>query len=85
MLVLSTSVSCSARLLAAEWNLHAPTVQQLQLNQPTLIDAVTVTALDANHCPGAIMLLFEVPAGQGQVTRVLHTGDCRCVGSAGAP
>lgn len=77
-------MSCSARLLAAEWNLHAPTVQQLQVNQPTVIEAVTVTALDANHCPGAIMLLFEVPTGQGQVTRILHTGDCRWVGPAGS-
>lgn len=44
----------SARLLAHEWSLRAPTVQVLQLNQPRLVDGVRVTALDANHCPGAL-------------------------------
>lgn len=67
----------SARLLDHEWGLRAPTVQVLQLGQPTVIEGVTVTAVDANHCPGAVMLLFEVPRVGGGVTTVLHTGDCR--------
>ena len=43
----------------------------------------TVTAIDAHHCPGAVMLVFEPPAGgdgdsSGARGRtVLHSGDMR--------
>jgi len=37
------------------------------------VERVRVTFLDANHCPGAAMLLFEPPGRRP----TLHTGDCR--------
>ena len=46
----------------------------VQLNEPIYTEGVRVTFLDANHCPGAAMILFEVPGRRP----VLHSGDCRC-------
>ncbi|CAK7352730.1 unnamed protein product [Dovyalis caffra] len=51
------------------WNsLHV-----LPLNKKISIAGVDVTCLDANHCPGSIIILFEPPNGKA----VLHTGDFR--------
>ena len=46
----------------------------VQLNEPITTEGVRVTFLDPNHCPGAAMILFEVPGRRP----VLHSGDCRC-------
>jgi len=43
-----------------------------QLNEPFIVDQVKVTFLDANHCPGSVMILFQTGHGN-----YLHTGDMR--------
>lgn len=45
----------------------------VQLNAPLSVEGVRVTFIDANHCPGAAMIVFEA-AGRAPI---VHTGDCR--------
>lgn len=52
-------------------------LRAVPLNIPTEFElssteTVTITLIDANHCPGAVMFLIEGPRGT-----VLHTGDVR--------
>ncbi|KAG8901010.1 hypothetical protein FRB99_005602 [Tulasnella sp. 403] len=53
-------------------------LKTIELNTPTPMEVnaketVTVTAFDANHCPGSVMYLIE-----GKKGAILHTGDIRC-------
>ncbi|KAL3684327.1 hypothetical protein R1sor_002349 [Riccia sorocarpa] len=43
------------------------------MNEKLKICGVDVTFIDANHCPGSVMILFEPPNCEA----VLHTGDFR--------
>ncbi|THV06456.1 hypothetical protein K435DRAFT_743497 [Dendrothele bispora CBS 962.96] len=54
-------------------------LQPLRVNEPTEVELdasedgkLTITAFDANHCPGSLMYLIE-----GSEGAVLHTGDFR--------
>lgn len=63
----------TGNLIQQQLRVNANLIQQVNLNETIVIDDVSITFLDANHCPGAAMLLFETP---GQVA-TLHTGDAR--------
>ena len=65
-------------------NFVPPLKVELELDDPVVVYynppglrarvAITVTALDANHCPGSAMFVFE-----GAFGRILYTGDFRWV------
>eukprot|EP00980_Cylindrotheca_fusiformis_P011974 scaffold2830_cov131-Cylindrotheca_fusiformis.AAC.95 len=73
------TIYCSlptANLVSQQLGVDKKYIHPLPMLLPTVIESkgkpVTVTLLDANHCPGAIMFLFEV----GKKT-ILHVGDFR--------
>ena len=54
----------------------------IDIAETVTLAGVRCTFLDANHCPGAIMILFHVPGRQS----MLHSGDCRRgAGAFGVP
>lgn len=53
--------------------LPASTVHPLQIGTQHVIQGIIVTMLEANHCPGAALIHFQLPGGQCH----LHTGDFR--------
>uniref|UniRef100_A0A1D1ZYG4 SAM domain-containing protein n=1 Tax=Auxenochlorella protothecoides TaxID=3075 RepID=A0A1D1ZYG4_AUXPR len=69
-------------LVAQQLRLPPARLRTQPLDEPFDLEGTRVTFLDANHCPGAAMLVFEASPGVagGQARRpVLHTGDCRLV------
>ncbi|KAK9213092.1 hypothetical protein WN943_002479 [Citrus x changshan-huyou] len=63
----------TARLVNMKIGIPWDRLQVLPLNQKTTIAGIDVTCLEANHCPGSIIILFEPQNGKA----VLHTGDFR--------
>eukprot|EP00579_Thalassiosira_antarctica_P031049 CAMPEP_0202032200 /NCGR_PEP_ID=MMETSP0905-20130828/65400_1 /ASSEMBLY_ACC=CAM_ASM_000554 /TAXON_ID=420261 /ORGANISM="Thalassiosira antarctica, Strain CCMP982" /LENGTH=983 /DNA_ID=CAMNT_0048596055 /DNA_START=87 /DNA_END=3037 /DNA_ORIENTATION=+ len=73
------AIYCSlstANLVHQQLGVDKRYLHPLPMNTPTVIASkdkpVTVTLLNANHCPGAIMFLFEVGN-----KKILHVGDFR--------
>ncbi|XP_064549458.1 DNA cross-link repair 1A protein [Drosophila montana] len=48
-------------------------LHEIAVDQSITLNDIEVTAIDANHCPGAIMLIFKFNTGKC----ILHTGDFR--------
>ncbi|CAA2956486.1 DNA cross-link repair SNM1 [Olea europaea subsp. europaea] len=65
--------SITAKLINLKIGIPWDKIQVLPLNQKINIAGTDVICFDANHCPGAIIILFEPPNGKA----VLHTGDFR--------
>ncbi|KAL1507499.1 hypothetical protein AB1Y20_008335 [Prymnesium parvum] len=69
------AIHCSpitARILRATLGVRPHLLHPIAPGETRQIDGVAVTALDAHHCPGALMFLFATPRHAA-----LHTGDCR--------
>jgi DNA cross-link repair 1A protein len=63
-------VYCSlitARLVNMRIGLSWDQLHVLPLNERVNVDGVYVTAIDANHCPGSVIILFEPPNGKVRV------------------
>ncbi|KAF1330445.1 DNA cross-link repair protein, partial [Globisporangium splendens] len=63
----------TAALVVQELRIDSKWVHPVPMNTPVVIHDVQVTFMDANHCPGAAIILFCLKNGQAY----LHTGDFR--------
>ncbi|XP_042031827.1 DNA cross-link repair 1A protein-like [Salvia splendens] len=63
----------TAKLVNLKLGIPWANIQVLPLREKINIAGTNITCFDANHCPGAIIILFEPPNGKP----VLHTGDFR--------
>ena len=67
----------TANLVNQQLGVDRKHLHPIAMDMPTIVmsgnkQPVTFTLLDANHCPGAVMFLFEVGG-----VRILHVGDFR--------
>ncbi|XP_077286611.1 DNA cross-link repair 1A protein-like isoform X2 [Arctopsyche grandis] len=58
-------------------NVKSNNIRILEDNKTTVIAGTKVTIIDANHCPGSVMIVFTLPNGQN----ILHCGDFRATNS----
>ncbi|CCK70473.1 DNA cross-link repair protein PSO2 KNAG_0E02110 [Huiozyma naganishii CBS 8797] len=75
-------VYCSyitAQLLCQKFNFPRELVHILNNGERTMVhDRISVVPLDANHCPGAQIFLFQEHDGAGRIVKqIIHTGDFR--------
>ena len=65
----------TAELCRARLGVQRERLRVVDVGRPFRVDGVSCVFLDANHCPGAVMVLFDdIPGGSGPV---LATGDFR--------
>lgn len=63
----------TARLVSMHLGVDSQWLRPVKLDILYVVEGVQVQFLEANHCPGAALILFQTSGGQ----RILHTGDFR--------
>ncbi|XP_030023663.2 DNA cross-link repair 1A protein [Manduca sexta] len=63
----------TADLCMSRLGVNPKCIHVINVDETVRVEGVEVTAVDANHCPGAVMLIFTLPNGKS----LLHTGDFR--------
>ena len=64
----------SAALLIRDMRIPAARIRPVPLDEKHNLDGVEFTFMDANHCPGAAMILFEVPLKDGSGRKQVSPG-----------
>lgn len=63
----------TGNLVKSKLRVQEQYVHVLPMDTECVVNGIKVLLLDANHCPGATMILFYLPSG----AVILHTGDFR--------
>ncbi|XP_016155103.1 PREDICTED: DNA cross-link repair 1A protein [Ficedula albicollis] len=63
----------TGNLVKSKLRVQEQFVHVLPMDTQCVVNGIKVMLLDANHCPGATMILFYLPSG----AVILHTGDFR--------
>ncbi|XP_041370711.1 uncharacterized protein LOC121384395 [Gigantopelta aegis] len=63
----------TGNLVKAKIKVSEQYIHILPMNQPCIVEDVQLTLMEANHCPGAAIILFRLRDGRS----FLHTGDFR--------
>ena len=66
----------TAALVKQQLQVSSEWIVELPIDQAVEVDGVTVTLIDANHCPGSVLFLFEYKVGDKKHV-ILHCGDFR--------
>ncbi|KAG0044077.1 DNA break repair nuclease [Gryganskiella cystojenkinii] len=66
--------SITANLVESRLRVNPKYIKRLPMYVPTVVQGITVRLMDANHCPGSVLFVFDLESPK---RRYLHTGDFR--------